>query len=236
MLLCLRMSLHAKNPYQEQLLIIQRHLMGRDAEMEKVLLTERIVIIILCCILLLSPSMFVRWLFGKIGRMARKVAVEFYVWAKTGVAIYCLYDGGWGHPWFMWFAAIMLSDLFAFISGLMLLRSYWRAPISLNRSLILLGFNFCEYTAWFAGMYLSSRTLLNGEVIVTDPTSSWYFSTVTAATVGYGDFHPGEKGHVLAMLQIGASIIFFAAIVAYFIGGLERHHPDAEPPNAIKRG
>ena len=226
------MNRPARNPYREQCRIIRKHLDVHDADLTGVFLAERAVVTMLCCLLILSPSMLVRYVFGRFGRVTRKIAVDVYVLFKTGLAVCCLYAGIWSHKWFIWFAPVMLIDLFAFICGLILLRKFWRSPISLNRTLILLGFNFIEYTAWFAGLYLASSGLIAGNEIVTDPTTALYFSIVTAATVGYGDILPKECGRLLAMLQIVASLCFLAAIVAYFIAGLDRRKPDAAPPDS----
>ncbi|MDB6054815.1 MAG: hypothetical protein JWN25_2338 [Verrucomicrobiales bacterium] len=229
------MNTPAKNPYQEHILIIRRHLNMKDAGLQKVLLAERLVIVVLCCILILLPSMFIRYVFGIISRRARKIAVEVYVLFKTVLAIGSLSYGLWHKHWFVWLALIMLIDLFAFIFALILLRGFWRSPVSLNRSIILLGFNFFEYTAWFAGLYLFYACLLTSGKIVTDPSLALYFSIVTAATIGYGDIVPSGYGHTLAIFQIVASLGYLAAVVAYFIGGLERQDPDVEPPNAQPR-
>lgn len=226
------MNTPAKNPYQEHLRLIRRHLDINDVGLKNVLITERLVIIVLCCVLILMPSMFVRYIFGGIDRIARKLAVEVYVLFKTGLAVIGLFLGLWHQTWFVWLALAMLVDLYAFLFALILLRGFWRSPISLNRTIILLAFNFLEYNAWFAGLYLYYGCLLAGGQIVTDPRSALYFSIVTAATVGYGDVVPNGYGRTLAMVQIVASLGYMAAVVAYFIGGLERQAPDTEPPSA----
>jgi ion channel len=226
------MNRPARNPYREQCRIIRKHLDIHDAGLTRVFLAERAVVTVLCCLLILSPSMLVRYVSGIFGRVTRKIAVDVYVLFKTGLAVCCLYAGIWSHKWFVWLAPVMLIDLFAFICGLVLLRGFWRSPVSLNRTLILLGFNFIEYTAWFAGLYLASSGLIAGNEIVTDLTTALYFSIVTAATVGYGDILPKECGRLLAMLQIVASLCFLTAIVAYFIAGLDRRKPDAAPPDS----
>jgi voltage-gated potassium channel len=176
--------------------------------------------------------MLVRYFFGRSGRITRKIAVEVYVVLKTVFAVVVLFWGLWHQRWFAWVAIPMLVDLFSFISALILLRGFWRSPISLNRTIILIGFNFFEYTAWFAGLYLCFSGLRAGYEIITDPAAAFYFSVVTAATVGYGDITPIGAGRTLATFQIVASLGFMGAVVAYFIGSLERQKPDAEPPNA----
>lgn len=226
------MTPSVENPYSKHARLIRRLFDIRDPELTKVLLLERLVLFLLSLVFFLCPSMFVRFLAGRISRTTRKLAIEFYVLGKTIAALALLFFGYWPAKWYPFVSVILLVDLFVNIVAIVLMRGIWRAPLSLNRTLISLGFNFTEYTAWFAGLYLHSQCLLQDGAKISDPVAAYYFSVVTAATVGYGDVIPSSSGRGIVLCEILCSLIFLAIIVAYIIGSLNLSKEDSSNKKA----
>ncbi len=83
-----------------------------------------------------------------------------------------------------------------------------------NRSIILLFFNFIEVIASFGVIYAAGDYL-------NQPIQSWvdalYFSFITGVTIGYGDFHPvNEQGKILVMIQILSTMAFLFLFFNFF--------------------
>ena len=83
-----------------------------------------------------------------------------------------------------------------------------------NRSIILLFFNFIEVIASFGVIYAAGDYL-------NQPIQSWvdalYFSFITGVAIGYGDFHPvNEKGKILVMIQILSTMAFLFLFFNFF--------------------
>ncbi|WP_182220216.1 ion channel [Rugamonas fusca] len=174
-----------------------------------------------------TPAMVVRWIAGKISRMARKLSIEVYVLLKTCGAVFALFGGLWAGNLYVILCTISLVDLFSNILAIVLLRNFWHAPLSLNRTLISLGLNFIEFTAWFAGLYLHFDALRFGSASVTDSFSAYYFSVITSATIGYGDIVPTFDGRKLVVIEAFCSFIFLAVVVTYVIGSLGQPNDNA---------
>lgn len=55
------------------------------------------------------------------------------------------------------------------------------------------------------------------------PFDYFYFSTVTFATLGYGDIHPATTvGQVLACLEVASGFIMFGILLTLIAGRLQR--------------
>ncbi len=208
------------NPYVKHCSLAFDLLKIRNGKYEKILLLERFFIFFLCIILMVTPAMFVRWISGRISKTARKISIELYVMAKTALAVFVLFSGGWSENYYVVLATISLVDLFSNIIAIVLLRNFWHAPLSLNRTLISLGLNFVEFTAWFAGLYLHFDALRFGTTPVVDSFSAFYFSVITSATIGFGDIIPTVAGRKLVVAEAFCSFIFLAVVVTYVIGSL----------------
>lgn len=208
------------NPYVKHGSLVADLLKIGNENHRNVLLLERLFIILLCAVLMMTPAMFVRWISGKFSRTGRKLAIEVYVLLKTALAVTLLFGGFWHSTTYLVVAGISLVDLFANITAIVLLRNFWHAPLSLNRSLISLGLNFVEFTSWFAGIYLHFDALRFGSEHITDSFSALYFSVITSATIGFGDIVPTVDGRRLVIIEAFCSFVFLAVVVTYIIGSL----------------
>jgi len=83
----------------------------------------------------------------------------------------------------------------------------------------------------FTFVYGAAAVLGSGDFFVqeTDGTPSvrLYFSYVTLATVGYGDYTPaGDLGHTLAVVEALFGQLYLVTVVAVIVGGLHRGRPE----------
>jgi len=211
------MTTPIQNPYCKHYHLIHQLLINDP----KVLPLERFCLICICLLLLLTPAMFIRWVAGLTGkRIMRKCAMDYYVMTSAALSLFTLFYNMWSSEWYPILSIVLLVDLFINLVAIVLLREFWRTPYSFNRTLISLGFNFVEYTGWFAGLYLHFDSLrCNGEAIK-EPLSAYYFSIVTAVTVGFGDIVPTISGRNFVIIEILCSLLFLAIIVTYIMGNL----------------
>jgi len=94
---------------------------------------------------------------------------------------------------------------------------------SLNRSLLILMFNYCEVIIGFAVLYLATYSIgySNSNKIITTPMEALYFSTVTITTLGYGDMIPiSPFGQKLALLEPLLGFILVVLVIGVFLTGV----------------
>lgn len=94
---------------------------------------------------------------------------------------------------------------------------------SLNRSLILLLFNFFEIIIEFAILYLATNSIAysSSKKIITTPLEALYFSTITITTLGYGDMTPiSSLGQKLALLEPLLGLILIILVIGVFLTGV----------------
>ncbi len=94
---------------------------------------------------------------------------------------------------------------------------------SLNRSLLLLMFNYCEIIIGFAIFYLATCSIgySNSNGAITRPLEALYFSTVTITTLGYGDMRPiSPFGQGLTLLQPLLGFILIVIVIGVFLTGV----------------
>ena len=90
---------------------------------------------------------------------------------------------------------------------------------SVNRSVILLIINYCEMIMIYSLFYLISQSICNGisgRIVggILDPI---YFSIVTIATLGFGDFYPVNAwGKVIVCFEVLSGVLLVVLIISMF--------------------
>jgi hypothetical protein len=106
-----------------------------------------------------------------------------------------------------------------YIATLVFASDLFDRPRSYRRSLLLVFLDYAQIVLVFALLYTTGQHL-------NKPFEHWfdpiYFSMVTSATVGYGDFHPATPiGKLLATAQIAIFFIVVVLFLNYFSHRIE---------------
>ena len=102
----------------------------------------------------------------------------------------------------IWF----LFETILYVPTLIFASDIYGRPRSYRRSMLLLFLNYMEITFAFAAIYATG-------VYLNRPFEHWidpiYFSFITSATIGFGDYHPASTlGRILVSIQTIVFLIF----------------------------
>jgi voltage-gated potassium channel len=176
---------------------------------------ERLARLFLALTQLIMPVMFVKLLFDKIGYLERKLAVECYLLFKIVFPLLCIFNA-WHFSIALIINAIFLLETLMYLANLVFLSDLTK-PHSYRRALFFVFLNYIEIALGFAAIYdyLNKIQQFSSVSPFHNKIEPIYFSFVTAASIGYGDFAPTTTiGEVLVICQ---SLIFFL-FVAIFMG------------------
>lgn len=187
---------------------------------------ERIVRLFLVGSKIFFPGVYIEEFSHRLTFHKQKIIGEFYVIFKTVTPFVILFFGLWGNYWLYIFNIYLLVETFLHVFHKIFLpeHDHGRMP---NRSIILLFFNFIEVIGSFGVIYAAGNYL-------NQPVNSWidalYFSFITGATIGFGDFHPvSEQGKILVMIQVMSTLAFLFLFFNFFAPRSEKpesHHPN----------
>ncbi len=174
---------------------------------------ERLVRLFLVTSKLLFPAIYIELLTNNLSKHSKKISGELYVVFKTLMPFLMLYYSLWHYQWLFIFNIYLLVETFLYVFYKIFLPEHNKEKL-VNRSVILLFFNFFELIASFGVIYASGNYL-------NMPIESWvdalYFSFITGVTIGFGDFHPvNDTGKILVMLQIISTISFLFLFFNFF--------------------
>lgn len=174
---------------------------------------ERFVRLFLVSSKLLFPAIYIELLTKNLSINSKKISGELYVVFKTLMPFIMLYYNLWSYKWLFIFNIYLLVETFLYVFYKIFLPELNKEKL-VNRSVILLFFNFFELIASFAVIY-SAGNYLN------IPINTWvdalYFSFITGVTIGFGDFYPiNDAGKILVMLQIISTISFLFLFFNFF--------------------
>lgn len=179
---------------------------------------ERWFKICLAILLMLQPSTLIRFKWRKVGYVNLTKIIDSWIILKVLILFLILVFDLSFYIGSLIISVIFLVDLYSHHLEQVFIGS---KPRSLERSIIFLAVNVVESILAFAIIYLYFGVLIYSDQIVYNWHEAVYFSVVTAATVGYGDIVPsGEIGRLLVIIQILASILFVAVVLANYVGQL----------------
>lgn len=173
----------------------------------------------LCILKMFFPMFWARRLVKDYDR--RNMILELYIFLKITVLALLLYlkiDNIWATLVAMYF----VMDIVQYLLGLIFLSHIYTKIPTLNRNFAHLGLNMLEILLSFSVLYLNFHAIGTWGVASSDTVGLLYFSTVTLATVGYGDIGPiNDIGRILVAFQIIVSFLFVSVICSSFISGLQ---------------
>ncbi|MDI1255087.1 MAG: ion channel [Flavobacterium sp.] len=185
--------------------------------------TERIIRLFLAISQFAFPGLLVKHISGKKGLLVRKIAVEKYVWFKllfTIVVLIVNIPNGLITGITFYF----LAETILYLATLIYLSNEFAEPISYRRSITFLFLNFIEIVLYFAVIYADFNNrysdFLNSKF--SNSTDAVYFSFVTSATVGYGDYCPvSQLAKRLVIFQIILFFIFVGLYLNFFAARIQ---------------
>lgn len=176
---------------------------------------ERIFRLCLSSLMFIYPGILVETLFNSKTYVNRKLAAEFYVVFKTLFPLLVLYYGWYTNTFVYYLNIYLLSETYIYLFSKIFLAEH-HSQTSNKRTLLLLIFNFIELGLAFAVIYTAGNYL---NAPINNTVDAIYFSFVTSATVGYGDFHPiTQIGKLITLAQILCSISFIVLFFNFFSG------------------
>lgn len=171
---------------------------------------EKILRLLLAASQFLFLGTYIKHIFGKIGVAYRDLSVDCFVLIKIIFPFTILYLNLKNNDVLFFFVLWFLAETMLYVPTLIFASDIFSRPRSYRRSMLLLFLNYIEIVFSF-GIIYSRGEYLN------KPFEHWfdpvYFSFVTSATVGFGDFYPiTPTGKFLVSVQ---SIIFLFFIVLF---------------------
>ncbi len=149
--------------------------------------------------------------------VGRHIFMDLYVFGFALVATAGLFPQ---FPRNGWLAALLIyriADIVTYRVYFLLIKSQeqpWKTEM-LRRSIVIVALNFYESTVDFAILYrITGQVCDQSGQALASSISSLYFSLVTMATLGYGDFLPKtDLTRAIVMCQIVTSLLLLAFIV-----------------------
>ena len=156
------------------------------------------------------PGMYIKEIVGRKGRAYSDLAVDMFVLFKVAYPIVLL-SNGWQNNR-MLFAILIwfMIETVMYVPTLIFASDSLSRPRSYRRSMLLLFFNYLEIIFDFAVIY-SVGEFFN------KPFQAWfdpiYFSFITSASIGYGDYFPVTA--LGKLIVSGHSVVFLIFVVVF---------------------
>lgn len=179
---------------------------------------ERCLRLFLVLIQFLFLGLYVRYISGKYGTIPRKLAVEVYSLFKLTFALVILFYFS-DNLIFIGICIYFAIETLCYILSLIYLSPEFSSPISYKRSILYILINFFEIITTFALLYLNFSDFHACEPLT--PFRAFYFSFITATTIGFGDIYPVSNwGIGFVIVQAILSLMFLIMFFTYFTSQL----------------
>lgn len=171
---------------------------------------EKIIRLFLAASQLLFPGIYLKYIANKRGLGYQDLVLDFYVLLKAAFPILILINHWQTHKWVVWLLIYLLLETVLYIPTLIFASDLFSRPRSYKRSMLLLFFNYLEVVFAYGVLYAYGNYL-------NKPFHHWfdaiYFSSVTSASIGYGDYYPiTTVGKFLVSTQ---SLLFLFFVVLF---------------------
>lgn len=165
------------------------------------------------------PGLYIKQIFSKKWIAYQDLGVDVYVLFKVFLPLFILYNGIQANHILFYLMVWMMAETMLYVPTLIFASDVISHPRSYRRSMLLQFINYIEIIFEFGVIYAHGNYL-------NVPFTNWfdpvYFSFVTSATIGYGDFFPvTPTGKFLVSFQSTLFIIFVALFLNFFSGKVE---------------
>lgn len=175
---------------------------------------EKIVRLFLSSSQLFFPGIYIKYWVSKKGTEYEDLAVDCYVLLKVALPLLVLMNHWQNNHVVLGVMIYVMLETILYIPTLIFASDLFSRPRSYKRSMLLLFFNYLEMVFGFAVLYAFSNNF-------NKPFIHWfdaiYYSSVTSATIGYGDFYPiGPLGKFLVSVQSMIVLMFVVLFLNFF--------------------
>lgn len=157
--------------------------------------------------------------FWQNGIAYQDLSVEILCSFKVCFPLWILYADTHDNPILFFLVIWFLLETMLYVTTLIFASDIFSRPRSYRRSMLLLFFNYMEIVLSFGVIYARSDYFNKPFLHWFDPA---YFSFITSASIGYGDFYPiTAKGKLAVSIQSVIYLIFVVLFVNFFTNKVE---------------
>jgi len=160
------------------------------------------------------PGVYIKELFGRKGQSYQDLVVDIFVLFKVAFPIILL-TNGWQNNFALLIVLIwFMIETVLYVPTLIFASDSLTRPRSYRRSMLLLFFNYLEIIFDFAVIYSHGHFFNKPFYTWFDPI---YFSFITSASIGYGDFFPvTPMGKLIVSFHSIVFLIFVVVFLNFF--------------------
>ena len=159
---------------------------------------------------LFFPGIYLKTLASKKGHEYQDLILDLFVLFKVAFPILILVNNGQHNPYILYVLVYFMLETILYIPTLIFASDSFLRPRSYKRSILLLFLNYMEIVFTYSVLY-SHGNYLNRSF------DAIYFSTITASSVGYGDYYPVTSiGKFLVSTQALLSLFFMVLFLNFF--------------------
>lgn len=165
------------------------------------------------------PGVYLKEMAGRNGRAYSDLSIDIFVLCKVAFPLVIIVNG-WqtNHILFLiviWF----MAETVLYVPTLIFASDSLSRPRSYRRSMLLLFFNYLEIIFDFAVIYSVGDFFNKPFHLWSDPI---YFSFITSASIGYGDFFPATPlGKLIVSCHSVVFLIFVVVFLNFFSSKME---------------
>lgn len=179
---------------------------------------ERLVRLFLAIMPFTDLGLYLRNCFQGEGKgLHRKLFTDLYVIVNMFLPYIVLF-GGCCDTWLFWICLYLGIETMCALLSMTFLTPDIPTPVSHRRNFILLFFNFMQFVALFAVIYIRYGVVLSLETSwYIGPLKALYLSLETFSTVGFGDIVPNNgTGYFILICQMIVILLFIYVFFATF--------------------
>jgi hypothetical protein len=180
---------------------------------------ERLLRLMLALSQFIFPGTYVKHFFGRRGVAWQDLAVDCFVLAKIAFPLAVLYFGLQDNVVIFALIIWFLVETMLYVPTLIFASDIFARPRSYRRSMLLLFFNYVEIVCGFGVVYARGDYLNKLPEHWFDPV---YFSFITSATVGFGDYYPVTPlGKALVCVESTVILVFVVLFINFYSNRIE---------------
>jgi hypothetical protein len=172
---------------------------------------EKILRIVLAASPFFFPGVYIKEVSGLKGQTVQDLSVDIFVLCKVAFPILILVTGVQNNPVIFGILIWLMAETLLYVPMLIFASDSLSRPRSYRRSTLLLFLNYLEITFDFAVMYSIGASFNQSFRTWIDPI---YFSFITSASIGYGDYYPIT---LMGKLMVSCHSVVFLIFVVVFL-------------------